>query len=494
MPRIIVFIAIPLMLISRYALGAGQIAQVKLLADLQPAALTGVVVTLAFPGYFYVQDSNNVGLRIASAQSVTAGARCNITGTMDTTADEERCVSASSIVVTGSGQPRKVEMTCRNLGGRDYAYNQGEGTGQMGLSDGRGPNNIGAYVRVCGKIVRGGVINDGSADVRLLLPTGAASPAKGSVVSIDGISILWSVGGSPCRALNVADAGSVRTHKAPDSVTPYAGEMIYIPPGYFQMGATIYTYDPTPSEWPQHYVHLDGYWIGKYEVTRGQYRKFIAAGGYNNPAYWSADGWYYRNLYNTNQPAWWDESWLWDKSQFQTDNHPVVGVSWYEAEAYCNWAGLRLPTEAEWEKAAHWNPSRNCATVYPWGDDWDTSKCNWWLDSLYPNNYTAPVGSYPAGASYYGCLDMAGNVWEWVNDWMGPAYYREFPSGGWVNPTGPPSNPMKTKVLKGGSWWQDCPGTYRCGGARSSTRNESFARWNEFPNQWGGRQGFRVAR
>jgi len=104
------------------------------------------------------------------------------------------------------------------------------------------------------------------------------------------------------------------------------------------------------------------------------------------------------------------------------------------------------------------------------------------------------VGSYPSGASYYGCLDMAGNVWEWVNDWMGPAYYREFPSGGWVNPTGPPSNPMKTKVLKGGSWWQDCPGTYRCGGARSSTRNESFARWNEFPNQWGGRQGFRVAR
>ncbi|MBM3241214.1 formylglycine-generating enzyme family protein [Candidatus Poribacteria bacterium] len=190
-------------------------------------------------------------------------------------------------------------------------------------------------------------------------------------------------------------------------------EMVFIPEGEFIMGSDK-SKDSLAygDELPQRKVYLDGYWIYKYEVTVAQYRKFCQETGRQMP----------------------EEPWEWQ------DDHPIVNVSWYDSVAYCNWAGVELPTEAQWEKAARGTDGR----IYPWGEKWDASKCN---------NYntgpkqTTPVGSYPAGASPYGVLDMVGNVWEWCADWSDEEYYASAPNR---NPQGPSSGTYR--VLRGGSW------------------------------------------
>lgn len=239
----------------------------------------------------------------------------------------------------------------------------------------------------------------------------------------------------------------------------YGGEMIYIPAGSFLMGnngSEPYSYS---DELPQHSVFLSGYYIGKYEVTRGEYRAFMNAGGYSNSAYWSNVGWTWKLGYNRTEPCYWaaNQDWCGDQPFTQTDNHPVVGVSYYEAEAFCNWAGGHLPTEAQWEKAARWNGSS--ALVYPWGNTWDDQKCNHLCDhNLAGGGYgrwqTAPVGSYPSGASPYGCQDMAGNVWEWCQDW-----YKSYPGS-----SSPFDYSESYRVLRGGGWDSDdhsCRCAYR---------------------------------
>ena len=202
-------------------------------------------------------------------------------------------------------------------------------------------------------------------------------------------------------------------------------EMVWVPAGEFLMGTTdaevaallkgnpAYEAGGFDSEKPQRKVYLDGYWVYKYEVTVKQYRKFCKETNREMP---KAPGW------------------------GEKDDHPMVYVSWRDAAEYAKWAAGSLPTEAQWEKAARGTDGRK----YPWGSTWDKNKCaNPELGLTSP----APVGSYPAGASPYGCMDMAGNVFEWCGDWYGEDYYKTSPSR---NPKGPSSG--ENRVLHGGTW------------------------------------------
>jgi formylglycine-generating enzyme required for sulfatase activity len=209
--------------------------------------------------------------------------------------------------------------------------------------------------------------------------------------------------------------------------------MILIPAGPFWMGSETGRDD----ERPRHQVHLEAYEIDKYEVSNARYRAFIDAGGYSDAAFWSGPGWAWRRRWGVTQPRYWvDPTW-------NAPAQPVVGVSWFEAEAFCSFVRRRLPTEAEWEKAARGTDER----AFPWGDDWGPGKANG------PNGTgTVPIGAYPAGVSPFGVHDMAGNAWEWVEDWYGEEYYAVSPP---QNPPGPATG--LEKGFRGGSWFSSSP-------------------------------------
>ncbi|MBN1669232.1 MAG: SUMF1/EgtB/PvdO family nonheme iron enzyme, partial [Anaerolineales bacterium] len=199
-------------------------------------------------------------------------------------------------------------------------------------------------------------------------------------------------------------------------VSPADGmTQLWVPAGPFEMGSL----DGFDDERPVHAVDLDGFWIDQTEVSLAQFERFQAASGY--VAAPCAIG----------------------------GEHPVACVDWAAAQAYCQWAGRRLPTEAEWEKAARGTDGR----PYPWGSQAPdcgrahTYECLTDLAQEYPS---LPAGSLPAGASPYGALDMAGNVWEWVADWYGEDYYTVSPP---ANPTGPASGQLR--VVRGGGWSLD---------------------------------------
>lgn len=234
--------------------------------------------------------------------------------------------------------------------------------------------------------------------------------------------------------------------------------MVCVPSGEFQMGnaeeevqAAIEVcnqhYGDCDREWfeselPVHEVALDGFWMDQTEVTNEQYAQCVATGACDPPADSSS---YTREAYYGNSAY---------------DDYPVVYVSWYSATAYCQWVGGRLPTEAEWEYAAR-GPG---GYAYPWGDVFEGTRLNYcdancdfdWNDEAYDDGYadTAPVGSYPSGASWVGVLDMSGNVWEWVADWYGDYTFERR-----ENPTGPVSG--DSRVLRGGSW-DNFQGLARC--------------------------------
>jgi formylglycine-generating enzyme required for sulfatase activity len=227
--------------------------------------------------------------------------------------------------------------------------------------------------------------------------------------------------------------------------------MIYVPEGEFSMGSADSNPDAGYDEKPQHRVYLEAFWIDQTEVTNAMFAAFLNAQGNleEGGAKW---------MDTDNEEALIilsDGEWE-PKANFE--DHPVTLVTRYGARAYCDWAGRRLPTEAEWEKAARGSDLR----IYPWGDDFDCSKGNFDDESVIDDyivpgglgcdgfDRTSPVGSFPAGASPYGALDMAGNAWEWVSDWYAEDYYERSP---YRDPQGPTSGDCYVK--RGGSWKND---------------------------------------
>jgi len=308
--------------------------------------------------------------------------------------------------------------------------------------------------------VRVKVSNDGGSTYNII-PVTMTGDFGETVVPGTGKHIVWNAGSD----MPYTFSGNFRVAVTAHDCAGYTGEMITIPAGPFLMGNNGHEGYSNSSELPQHQVQLSEYKIGKYEVTRGEYRRFMIDGGYGRPELWSVDGWVWRVANNRTEPSYWiaEQNWGTPPGAFtQTDRHPVVGVSYYEAEAFCNWATassgggapFHLPTEAQWEKAARWDAATSTPRVYPWGDLWDPSRCNSYDsgDALYPGYQTAPVGSYinPSGASPYGCQDMAGNVWEWCKDWYQDNYYSQTPPGGWLDPQGPSGGSYR--ACRGGSW------------------------------------------
>jgi len=193
--------------------------------------------------------------------------------------------------------------------------------------------------------------------------------------------------------------------------------MVFVPAGEFSMGSNMTDPEADDDEQPLHAVYLTEYWIDQTEVPNTMYQRCVQADQCTPPVH---------------SPRFGDEDYT---------HHPVVGVTWSQAAAYCAWAGRRLPTEAEWEKAARGTDGR----IYPWGNSLPGENLlN--FDRLIGD--TTPVGSYLTGASPYGALDMAGNVWEWVADWYDPNYYTNTPS---ENPQGPGAS-GNLRVLRGGAW------------------------------------------
>jgi formylglycine-generating enzyme required for sulfatase activity len=245
--------------------------------------------------------------------------------------------------------------------------------------------------------------------------------------------------------------------KATDRVLMSEPEVVQIPAGPFLMGTSeaqinlLARLDERARRWrekgrfdregPQHTVILATYAIGRYPVTVGEFQRFVEGDGYQSERFWTPSGWAWRQESRRMAPD------LWDDAVWASDERlPVVGVTWYEADAYGRWLSAmtgrvyRLPTEAEWEKAARGTGAR----IFPWGDELDPARCNTREGGL---GRTTQVDGMPAGASPYGCLEMGGNASEWTLSKLWPYPYdvqdgREDPEG------------EEERVIRGGSWFK----------------------------------------
>ena len=295
------------------------------------------------------------------------------------------------------------------------------------------------------------------------------------------LGLVVMFGGSPAFGEQAGMTLPTRTSHAEESSIPR--EMVYVGHGPSVMGldkekpADSGKTPTAHNKWmkisrsskalndesPAHMVFLDSYLIDRYEVSNRDYGDFMKTSSYSAPAYW-------------------------DDPRLNKPEQPVVGVNWEDANAFCEYRGKRLPTEAEWEKAAR-GPEAN---LYPWGNDFDPSKANYGLN----HDATMPVNSYPEGASYYGLYNMAGNAFEWVSDWYDPSYYGKLET--MVNPSGP-AKPVwiggtgtrvdlltlgEKRVIRGGSW-----------AAPEGTVRATHRFWNhQLNNSYGVGLGFRCAK
>jgi formylglycine-generating enzyme required for sulfatase activity len=243
----------------------------------------------------------------------------------------------------------------------------------------------------------------------------------------------------------LAGCGGPQTHTPGETrLDPHGIEQVWVPAGIFLMGTEdISNLNPPawaehelPSEQPQHEVRLSrGFWIDKYEVTNAAFQAFVEGGGYQKKEFWSENGWGWLSHQDPNKlPI--------DCITDAQPDEPRVCVTWYEAEAYARWRSGRLPTEAEWEYAARGPES----LIYPWGNIFDNSKAN-----VVNSSGPAPVGSFPAGASWVGAQDMAGNAMEWVKDWLDFNYYKQKVKN---DPQGPETG---TRKIEKGGWWGSNP-------------------------------------
>ena len=224
--------------------------------------------------------------------------------------------------------------------------------------------------------------------------------------------------------------------------------MVVIPGGIFELGFSGkgFCYD---NELPQHKVYLQPFKIDVAPVTNRDFSKFVEAGGYEDYKFWLSDGWDMVQENHWSAPLYWEEkNSSWYKKDFRgiselDPDEPVVNVSYYEADAYARWAGKRLPTEAEWEKAASWNEDLGRKTIYPWGDEAPSPNRANLLDSKLWG--PSKVGAFSEGKSYYGCSQMLGDVWEWTSSEyvLYPGFMSKFPeyTDKWA---------VNQKVLRGG--------------------------------------------
>ncbi len=270
--------------------------------------------------------------------------------------------------------------------------------------------------------------------------------------------------------------------------------LVYIPAGEFIMGSD----NGEGDELPVRSVYLDGYWIGKYTVTYAQFKRFINETGYVTDAeqgkgsYLTAD-----DVRGPNPEG------NWNNNIFkQGDDHPVISVSWYDAQKYCEWLSEKigidfaLPTETQWEKSARGTDGR----TFPWGNDDVSADYANFADMMFGEKYgidrrvhydlndgfaeTSPVGNFPSGASPFGIMDMAGNVWEWCYNYYDPDYYSVSPD---KNPLGPKAG--GDRVNRGGSYdnWSGYESPERGHNLRSAERTG-----NE-PDSSDDHMGFRIA-
>jgi formylglycine-generating enzyme required for sulfatase activity len=237
------------------------------------------------------------------------------------------------------------------------------------------------------------------------------------LVALLGLAVYPAMAGVPGdKGAQESATGQKPSQETPASAKPPEGAMVVVPAGEFMMGSPTGDSD----EQPAHKVYVNSFSMDVYEVTVGQYAAFLQAKGIDPPSDWKT------------------------MNQSSHQKRPIANVDSTDASAYCKWAGKRLPTEAEWEKAARGTDGR----LYPWGNDPPTPlHANFGKTEWNNHGVLAPVGTFEAGKSPYGLYDMAGNVWEWVSDWYDYNYYKISPS---QNPTGPSSG--GTKAIRGGAW------------------------------------------